>query len=900
MARDQESFNYQLYKLLKTRGYSPVPKDIKNKSSQPEEAAVFKFTFVKNGKQYGDAWTTIDKAHHLVLYYDNEQEDSPLTKTPGIDYNDTWTGLKRYLKNWAAARQMTFELKNKDELGDDMAQREHVHHKERMNETAMSEARVDDYKWIQNVYTPDKKTLVGEIYFHTPTGKFAIYHKATGKTETGFKDLTGAISALRLIRKIRGPEQMKMTAEEKQNKNSTDKLSEGYHSMGKKASYNDNIPSVKIILQHSRQIEEGEQRYRNIAKIFLENVDGERILAPTIRPGVAQVYARHIAEGGVPNDERWNHIKAMCEEYNKMAGFVRATKNNQFNESAQQLVNEGINHYQSLRETLGKLRGHKGYNMYFESWTPALMEDDADIQSINELFVQETLDPRIESVMPILSRLTKDKRPTPVKEVSELEEWANNVTKLDESYGSEHPAFNAILRRLTHQYPNVIAKHGIDKVEAAIQDQCDFIGDVEEIGSSDVSAWTRGVLRSLGENVPTSEDLDANQKRAGQLGPTEKVGKKGAVGKLVGVSESVEEGTDEHAVIMDLIKGNLDAYDVMNHPKSGPQQKVASMLQRMYDDISTEYKLYDDDFERIFEILMTRLADEYDPGGYTVHEDKNKQEYAACSVCDGDGADTAGNVCDACMGTGEDDSEEVTEDEDEEFYDGDKVKLKEPYADPRNPNEVYTVSQCDPSRSRCWIGDKDGFGWYARFSQLEKVYDDEDDDEYDDDLSEGISADDYSVTVERNDKGYRPKIINKKTGSLMYLSQVVYNNEIQARQHAKAYLNGYEKGGDTVANREAFAFAKANKEHVVSGLSEGDGGTRWKVWFSAEPKSRDDDYPSTPYDDSTIVTASSAEEAIAKVEKQKYPDVRWGFRAKKVEDVKESNTELDIIKKLLK
>jgi hypothetical protein len=37
-----------------------------------------------------------------------------------------------------------------------------------------------------------------------------------------------------------------------------------------------------------------------------------------------------------------------------------------------------------------------------------------------------------------------------------------------------------------------------------------------------------------------SEDLDANQKRVGQLGPTEKVGPKGAVGKLVGASESIE------------------------------------------------------------------------------------------------------------------------------------------------------------------------------------------------------------------------------------------------------------------------------------------------------------------------------------------------------------------------
>jgi hypothetical protein len=34
------------------------------------------------------------------------------------------------------------------------------------------------------------------------------------------------------------------------------------------------------------------------------------------------------------------------------------------------------------------------------------MEDEDDT-NINELFVQETMDPRIESVMPILSRLHK-------------------------------------------------------------------------------------------------------------------------------------------------------------------------------------------------------------------------------------------------------------------------------------------------------------------------------------------------------------------------------------------------------------------------------------------------------------------------------------------------------------
>jgi hypothetical protein len=70
------------------------------------------------------------------------------------------------------------------------------------------------------------------------------------------------------------------------------------------------------------------------------------------------------------------------------------------------------------------MRGSRGYNAYFESWSPPLMEDEND-DTINELFVQETMDPRIESVMPILSRLHKNV--VEISEVGILESWADNV-----------------------------------------------------------------------------------------------------------------------------------------------------------------------------------------------------------------------------------------------------------------------------------------------------------------------------------------------------------------------------------------------------------------------------------------------------------------------------------------
>jgi hypothetical protein len=281
------------------------------------------------------------------------------------------------------------------------------------------------------------------------------------------------------------------------------------------------VPNVKIVLQHTRQIEEGEQRYRNIAKIFLENSEGERFLAPTIKPGVARVYGRLIAEGDKPHGERWNHVTSLVEEYQKMGAFVRATRNGQFNESAQRLVNEGINHYQGLRETLSRMTGHRGYNTYFESWTPSLMEEETEENNLNELFVQETLDPRIESVMPILNKLQK--KVAEMKETNALSEWADNIIdegaavdaymagkspalahfadkldkEIDEGFDDiDDPVVSSITRRIIRQHPELL-KHGPDKVLAAIADVADFVGDVEEIGSSDVSGWVKQVARQL-------------------------------------------------------------------------------------------------------------------------------------------------------------------------------------------------------------------------------------------------------------------------------------------------------------------------------------------------------------------------------------------------------------------
>lgn len=573
MPATKESINSELFNTLKSRGYEPYARDTVDKKASVSDADLFVFKFVKNGQQYGPARVSIDEKNNLVLYTNDRLEDSPSSPSKNSDFDDSWTGLKRYLRKWSRRHGLSgFKLVRDGYLQSDMETRKDMKNK---------------------------------------------------------------------------------------------KLNEGYHAMGKKLTYSDSIPSVKILIQHTRQIEEGEQRYRNINRIFVENVSGERFLLPTKRPGIAKVYARHIAEGGTPYDERGKHITSLVEEYTKMAGFVRATKNGQFNESTQRLVNEGVKHYQNLRETLSSMISMRGYNKYFDNYTPVLNEETDDATTLNELFVEETIDPRIESVMPILKRLSKNLNE--MSEVKALEEWAETITevedettktlaepasemldeegKLDEIGMASLKSGEYLATKRIKDFKKEIERlkasgetENIAKYEKAIQHYEDLVKkmqgypakmqtkntakklgammpakmrnvaeapgaetlahnddteeknlkafglaegfvDVEEIADEvmqsmgsvgkltandirdavidlqqnmddpyklDVEAVVDIVkdrLAKKGMNIAdTNEGLDANQKAAGQLGPTEPVGKneKNLRGKLVGASESVE------------------------------------------------------------------------------------------------------------------------------------------------------------------------------------------------------------------------------------------------------------------------------------------------------------------------------------------------------------------------
>ena len=89
------------------------------------------------------------------------------------------------------------------------------------------------------------------------------------------------------------------------------------------------------------------------------------------------------------------------------------------------------------------------------------------------------------------------------KKAQKLKQQQNKgVTESDE-YSA---VTGAITRRIITQHPEVLATYGPAIVSHAIDEIADFVGDVDEIGSSDVSGWVSQVIRSLGRFAPVRDE----------------------------------------------------------------------------------------------------------------------------------------------------------------------------------------------------------------------------------------------------------------------------------------------------------------------------------------------------------------------------------------------------------
>jgi len=86
---------------------------------------------------------------------------------------------------------------------------------------------------------------------------------------------------------------------------------------------------------------------------------------------------------------------------------------------------------------------------------------------------------------------------------------------MGESSENSHPAEGAIRWRIIRQHPEIVGKYGPVRIMAAIEDVANSLGDLEEIGSSDVSIWVNQVIKDLEsghyDHLEKDEDDELNE-----------------------------------------------------------------------------------------------------------------------------------------------------------------------------------------------------------------------------------------------------------------------------------------------------------------------------------------------------------------------------------------------------
>jgi hypothetical protein len=145
-----------------------------------------------------------------------------------------------------------------------------------------------------------------------------------------------------------------------------------------------------------------------------------------------------------------------------------------------------------------------------------------------------------------------------------------------ESY-DDSPVYNAVLRRITNQHLDLLSKFGPAAVMAAVEDVADGVPrDLDEIGSSDVSIWTKQAI----------EYLEA--------------------GHYKNLHENTGGGIEEFKA---KISTSDDPFDLVYDAISGKHgETIRAAMQDMYDDIVIDFGLHpDDDFEKVIDKMLDYL-----------------------------------------------------------------------------------------------------------------------------------------------------------------------------------------------------------------------------------------------------------------------------------------------------
>jgi hypothetical protein len=111
-----------------------------------------------------------------------------------------------------------------------------------------------------------------------------------------------------------------------------------------------------------------------------------------------------------------------------LSRFNRAQHNRVFEGVTQELVESARQYYHNLQETMKHLGSTRGYQAYFENWAPDHVgEAESLVENLRNMFVEQTLDARIEAALPTLAKIQQ--QGNNMKEAQIFENWINNLSE---------------------------------------------------------------------------------------------------------------------------------------------------------------------------------------------------------------------------------------------------------------------------------------------------------------------------------------------------------------------------------------------------------------------------------------------------------------------------------------
>ena len=290
----------------------------------------------------------------------------------------------------------------------------------------------------------------------------------------------------------------------------------------KNVSWNGAPDSVRLMIRHKRPMGVNEARFRQVESLFLETAEGERYKLPFRNLAGGRAMVEHVRQGGRPYDMRGQHIANMVEELNVLSRFRRASHGRVFEGDTANLVNETNVYHATMSRTLKGLASSRGYNSYFESWNPAdITEQDVIIEDIKTLFVQETIDSRIEQALPILARIQQ--QGTAMKEANIFEAWAENLLEGTWATPNTPEQQKELIALLSQELPvGADATNATEQLYSLVGDDVLF-DQLQDLAEQDANADCRNLVIARIKDMSNKgfEDFDTvlDALRSEQLAP---------------------------------------------------------------------------------------------------------------------------------------------------------------------------------------------------------------------------------------------------------------------------------------------------------------------------------------------------------------------------------------------